>query len=42
LDDETAIPRIFQVIVECRDVAEQQDVYERLVAEDLKCRLLTL
>jgi hypothetical protein len=40
--DEATIPRILQVIVECRDEAEQQDVFERLVAEDLKCRLLTL
>jgi ParB-like nuclease domain len=39
---ETNIPRIFQVIVDCRDEAEQQAVYERLVAEDHKCRLLTL
>jgi hypothetical protein len=39
---EADIPRIFQVIVECRDDAEQQAVYERLVAEGHKCRLLTL
>lgn len=39
---EAAIPRLFQVIVECRDEAEQQSVYERLAAEDLKCRLLTI
>ncbi len=39
---EATIPRLFQVIVECRDEAEQQSVYERLVAEDFKCRLLTL
>ncbi|HKD36505.1 MAG TPA: ParB N-terminal domain-containing protein [Pirellulales bacterium] len=39
---EAAIPRLFQVIVECRDEAEQQSVYERLVADDFKCRLLTL
>jgi hypothetical protein len=37
-----AIPRLFQVIVECRDETEQQAVYERLVREELKCRLLTL
>jgi hypothetical protein len=39
---EAEIPRIFQVIVECSDEAEQQAVYEQLVAEDHKCRLLTL
>jgi hypothetical protein len=42
LASETSIPRIFQIIVDCRDEAEQQAVYERLVAEDHKCRLLTL
>lgn len=41
-ESEASIPRLFQVIVECRDEAEQQTVYERLVAEDHKCRLLTL
>jgi ParB-like nuclease domain len=39
---EADIPRIFQVIVECRDETEQQAIYERLVAEEHKCRLLTL
>jgi hypothetical protein len=39
---DVAIPRLFQVIVECRDETEQQAVYERLVGDDLKCRLLTL
>ncbi len=39
---EAEIPRIFQVIVECCDEAEQQVVYERLVADGAKCRLLTL
>lgn len=39
---EAGIPRLFQVIVECRDEAEQQAVYEQLVADDRKCRLLTL
>jgi hypothetical protein len=39
---DAAIPRLFQVIVECRDEGEQESVYERLVGEGLKCRLLTL
>jgi hypothetical protein len=39
---EAAIPRIFQVIVECRDETEQQTLYERLATEEFKCRLLTL
>jgi hypothetical protein len=36
------VPEAFQVVVECRDEAEQRDVYERLSGEGLKCRLLTL
>jgi ParB-like chromosome segregation protein Spo0J len=32
----------FQVVVECRDEAEQQTVYERLIAKGHKCRLLML
>jgi hypothetical protein len=39
---EAEIPRIFQVIAECRDETEQQTIYERLIAEGIKCRLLTL
>jgi ParB-like chromosome segregation protein Spo0J len=32
----------FQVVVECGDETQQQEVYERLTREGLKCRLLTL
>jgi len=39
---EVEIPEAFQVVIECRDEAEQKDVFERLAAEGLKCRLLTL
>jgi len=39
---EVEIPEAFQVVVECRDEAEQQSVFERLRAEGLQCRLLTL
>ncbi len=39
---EVDVPEAFQVVVECRDEAQQQTVYERLAAEGLKCRLLTL
>jgi ParB-like nuclease domain len=39
---DASIPRLFQIVVECRDEKEQQAVYERLVREDVKCRLLTL
>ncbi len=36
------VPEAFQVVVECRDESQQQEVYERLVAEGFRCRLLTL
>jgi len=39
---EKPIPEAFQVVVECRDEAEQQEVYERLTAEGLRCKLLML
>jgi hypothetical protein len=39
---EVSIPEAFQVVVECRDEAEQQALYQRLTAEGLHCRLLTL
>jgi hypothetical protein len=39
---EVKIPEAFQVVVECRDEAEQQTVYERLNREGFKCKLLTL
>jgi hypothetical protein len=39
---EVDVPEMYQVVVECRDEADQKAVFERLVAERLKCRLLTL
>ena len=36
------IPELFQVVVQCRDEAEQREVYERLTGEGRKCRLLML
>ena len=36
------IPALFQVVVHCRDEAEQRDVYEQMTAEGRKCRLLML
>lgn len=39
---EVQIPEAFQVVVECRDEAQQQAVFERLRSEGLNCRLLTL
>jgi len=40
--EEVAVPEAFQVVVECGDEAEQKSLFERLTAEGLKCRLLTL
>jgi hypothetical protein len=39
---EATIGALFQVVVECADETEQQSVYQRLVEEGLKCRVLTL
>jgi ParB-like chromosome segregation protein Spo0J len=37
-----AIPESFQVVVECRDEAQQQALFERLAGEGFQCRLLLL
>ena len=42
LPREVEIPESFQVVVECRDEAEQKALFERFTAEGLRCRLLTL
>ncbi len=42
LGPEVVVPDCFQVVVECRDEAEQRTVYERLTAEGYACRALTL
>jgi len=39
---EVQVPEAFQVVVECRDEAQQKEVFERLTAEGLSCRLLML
>jgi hypothetical protein len=36
------IPEAFQVVVQCRDESQQKDIFERLTADGLTCRLLTL
>ena len=36
------VPETFQVVVECRDEAQQQEVFERLTGEGYACRLLML
>ena len=37
-----SIPESFQVVVECRDEAEQRAVYERMTADGYVCKLLML
>lgn len=39
---EVNVPEAFQVVVECRDEAEQKALFERFTAEGLTCKLLTL
>ena len=39
---EVNVPEAFQVVIECRDEAQQQAVYQRMTSEGFKCRLLTL
>jgi ParB-like chromosome segregation protein Spo0J len=36
------VPEAFQVVIECRDEAEQQTVFEKLTRDGYTCRLLTL
>ncbi len=37
-----AVPEMYQVIVECADEAQQQDVYEQMTAQGIRCRLQCL
>lgn len=39
---EVDIPHSFQVVVECGDEVHQREVYERLTADGLRCRLMML
>jgi hypothetical protein len=36
------IPEAFQILVECRDEAQQQAVFQRLTGDGLKCRLMNI
>lgn len=40
--EEPDIPPAFQVLIECRDEQQQQQVYDKLTDEGLECRLLML
>jgi ParB family chromosome partitioning protein len=37
-----AVAAVFEVVVECRDEGHQREVYERLVGEGERCRVLTI
>jgi ParB-like chromosome segregation protein Spo0J len=39
---ELTVPESYQVVVECRDEADQESIYERMRAEGYRCRVLTL
>jgi hypothetical protein len=36
------IPELYQVVVECRDGAEQESLYDRLTSEGFRCRVMSL
>ena len=40
--DDMILPATFQVVVECEDEAEQRTIFERLVSEGFRCRVLSL
>lgn len=39
---EIVVPQSYQVVVECRDEDDQQNIYERMRSEGYRCRVLTL
>ena len=39
---EVEIPESYQLLIDCRDEVEQRELFERLRAEGLKCRVLSL
>lgn len=39
---EASIPESWQVVVECRDEADQREVFERMCGERRRCRVLSL
>ncbi|MBA4104129.1 MAG: hypothetical protein C0485_00095 [Pirellula sp.] len=40
--EEVVIPESWQVVVECRDEANQREIFERMREEGYRCRVLTL
>jgi len=41
-DEGESYKSMFEVVIECEDESEQQEVYERLSQEGLKCRVLSM
>jgi ParB-like chromosome segregation protein Spo0J len=41
-DQAESISQAFEVVIECRDEAQQRELFERLRGEGLSCRLFTL
>ena len=39
---EVRVPESYQVVVECRDEADQQTVFDKMRADGYRCRVLTL
>ena len=39
---EVAIPEVYQILVTCRDEAEQREVFEKLTADGRNCRIVNL
>jgi len=39
---EVAIPEVYQILVSCRDEAEQREVFDGLTAEGRSCRIVNL
>ena len=40
--EEVAIPESWQIVVECRDEADQREIFERMRGEGRRCRVLSL
>lgn len=40
--EEVTIPVSYQVVVECADETQQRNIFERLTAEGIRCRVLAL
>jgi hypothetical protein len=39
---EITIPKLFQLVIECRDENQQRELYERLTASGHVCKVMTL